>query len=66
MRLLYPLTVFLGAFLLFQVQPVIGKYILPWFGNTPGGMGNLLVIFPADAVSWLWICAPTIQSLNRK
>ncbi|MBI5384200.1 MAG: fused MFS/spermidine synthase [Verrucomicrobia bacterium] len=28
-------TVFAGAFLLFAVQPLIGKYILPWFGGTP-------------------------------
>ena len=28
-------TVFLSAFLLFQVQPLIGKRILPWFGGTP-------------------------------
>ncbi len=28
-------TVFLSAFLLFQVQPLIGKYILPWFGGSP-------------------------------
>ena len=27
-------AIFLGAFLLFQVQPLIGKYILPWFGGT--------------------------------
>ncbi len=33
--LLYALTIFLSAFLLFQVQPMIGKYILPWFGGTP-------------------------------
>lgn len=26
-------AIFLGAFLLFQVQPIIGKYILPWFGG---------------------------------
>ena len=31
----YALTIFVGAFLLFQVQPLIGKYILPWFGGTP-------------------------------
>ncbi|HKJ03534.1 MAG TPA: hypothetical protein VJ997_13795, partial [Longimicrobiales bacterium] len=29
------LTIFLGAFLLFQVQPLIAKYILPWFGGGP-------------------------------
>jgi SAM-dependent methyltransferase len=27
-------TIFVSAFLLFQVQPLIGKYILPWFGGT--------------------------------
>ncbi|MGE0133945.1 MAG: fused MFS/spermidine synthase [Dehalococcoidia bacterium] len=30
---LYAATTFLSAFLLFQVQPLIGKYILPWFGG---------------------------------
>jgi hypothetical protein len=29
------LTVFIGAFLLFQVQLLVGKYLLPWFGGTP-------------------------------
>ena len=27
-------TIFLSAFLLFQVQPLIGKSILPWFGSS--------------------------------
>ena len=31
--LLYAVTTFLSAFLLFQVQPLIGKAILPWFGG---------------------------------
>jgi hypothetical protein len=31
--LVYAVTIFTGAFLLFQVQPLIGKYILPWFGG---------------------------------
>ncbi len=29
----YAVTIFLGAFLLFQVQPMMGKVILPWFGG---------------------------------
>jgi hypothetical protein len=29
----YALTIFLGAFLLFEVQPLIAKIILPWFGG---------------------------------
>ncbi len=32
---LYALTVFVSAFLLFQVQPLIVRYILPWFGGGP-------------------------------
>ena len=31
----YAATIFIGAFLLFLVQPLIGKYILPWFGGAP-------------------------------
>ena len=33
--LIFAVTIFLSAFLLFQVQPLIGKYILPWFGGSP-------------------------------
>jgi spermidine synthase len=32
--LLYALTIVVSAFLLFQVQPVIAKIILPWFGGS--------------------------------
>ena len=32
--MLYPLTAFLSAFLLFQIQPMIARAILPWFGGS--------------------------------
>lgn len=32
--LLYAATMGLGGFLLFQVQPVMAKFILPWFGGS--------------------------------
>jgi hypothetical protein len=32
--LVYATTIFLSAFLLFQVQPMIAKMILPWFGGS--------------------------------
>ena len=38
-------TIFTGAFLLFQVQPLIGKYILPWFGGGPGVWTTCLLFF---------------------
>ncbi len=43
--LAYALTVFLGAFLLFQIQPLIGKFILPWFGGSPAVWSTCLVFF---------------------
>lgn len=30
----YGLTIFLSAFLIFQIQPIVGKIILPWFGGS--------------------------------
>lgn len=41
----FALTIFLGAFLLFQVQPLIGKFILPWFGGGPGVWTACLLFF---------------------
>jgi tetratricopeptide (TPR) repeat protein len=38
-------TIFAGAFLLFQVQPMIGKYILPWFGSSPGVWTTCMLFF---------------------
>jgi hypothetical protein len=29
------LAIFLSAFLLFQLQPIIARFILPWYGGTP-------------------------------
>jgi SAM-dependent methyltransferase len=42
---IYSLTVFLSAFLLFQVQPLIAKYILPWFGGTPSVWTTCMLFF---------------------
>src|SRR5258706_3594875 len=33
-RLVVPLTIFSGALLLFAVEPLIAKMILPWFGGS--------------------------------
>ncbi len=41
----FVLTTFSGAFLLFQVQPLIGKYILPWFGGSPNVWTTCLLFF---------------------
>lgn len=41
----YAFSVLLSAFLLFQVQPLIGKYILPWFGGAPAVWSTVLLFF---------------------
>lgn len=38
-------TIFLGAFLLFQVQPIISKMILPWFGGGPAVWTTCMLFF---------------------
>jgi len=41
---IYGLTIFISAFLLFQIQPLISKYILPWFGGA-ASVWTICVIF---------------------
>lgn len=43
--LLYALTIVVSAFLLFQVQPVIAKIILPWFGGSAAVWTTCLLFF---------------------
>ncbi len=42
---LFALTVFLSAFLLFQVQPLVSKLILPWFGGSPTVWTTAMLFF---------------------
>ncbi len=46
-RPLFVSTIFLSAFLLFQLQPMMGKYILPWFGGAPAVWTTCLLFFQA-------------------
>jgi hypothetical protein len=42
---LYAITIFLGAFLLFGVQPLIGRFLLPWFGGMPEVWTTCMLFF---------------------
>jgi SAM-dependent methyltransferase len=44
---LYALTIFTSAFLLFLVQPLLAKQILPWFGGSAAVWSTCLVFFQA-------------------
>jgi hypothetical protein len=67
---LFALTVFLSAFLLFQIQPMVAKMILPWFGGASSVWSTCLVFFQAELllgylyVHWLHeTLAPRRQAL---
>lgn len=39
------IAIFLSAFLLFQVQPIIARYILPWYGGSPAVWTSCMLFF---------------------
>ncbi|WP_375773684.1 fused MFS/spermidine synthase [Archangium gephyra] len=41
----YAFTLFTSAFLLFGVQPLVGRYALPWFGGTPAVWTTCMLFF---------------------
>jgi hypothetical protein len=41
----YAAAIFVSAFLLFQVQPLVSKSILPWFGGTPAVWTTCMLFF---------------------
>jgi hypothetical protein len=43
--LVYGASVFLSAFLLFQIQPMTGKMLLPWFGGSAGVWTTCLLFY---------------------
>lgn len=45
---LFAATVFLSAFLLFQVQPIVAKMILPWFGGSSSVWTLCMVFFQVE------------------
>ena len=41
----YAICILLSAFLLFQIQPLISKTFLPWFGGTPAVWSTAMLFF---------------------
>jgi len=44
---LYAATIFLSSFLLFLVQPLIARLILPWFGGSAAVWTTCMLFFQA-------------------
>lgn len=63
---LYAATVFLSAFLLFLVQPLIAKLILPWFGGSAVVWNTAMLFFQVLLLAGYAYAHYTIQNLKPK
>ena len=43
----FAIAIFVNAFLLFQVQPIVARHILPWFGGSPAVWTACMLFFQA-------------------
>lgn len=48
---LYAITIFLGSFLLFQVQPLLGKQLIPHFGGSPAVWTTCMLFFQVALIA---------------
>ena len=73
--LLYAITMFAGATLLFVVQPMVGKMVLPLLGGTPAVWSTCMVFFQAvllggyayahASTAWLGVSQPCTGNVRR-
>ncbi len=64
--ILYALPIFLGAFLLFLVQPIIAKQILPWFGGSAAVWAICMVFFQVALLLGYAYADWTTRRLTRR
>ena len=64
--LLYAVTIFVSAFLLFLVQPVMAKQILPWFGGSATVWTTCLVFFQSTLTAGYAYADWTVHKLAPK
>lgn len=64
--LFYAFTIFLSAFLLFQVQPIIAKMILPWFGGSAAVWNTCMLFFQAALLGGYLYAHWSIRTLRPK
>ena len=62
----YAFTLFLSAFLLFGVQPLVGKFALPWFGGTPAVWTACMLFFQAALLARARKSKHTNQPIPRR
>jgi hypothetical protein len=63
---LFSTTIFLGAFLLFLIEPLFAKLILPWFGGSAAVWATCLVFFQIALLLGYFYADVTTRRLTRK
>jgi hypothetical protein len=65
-RWLFATTIFLGAFLLFLIEPLFAKLILPWFGGSAAVWATCLVFFQTALLLGYFYTDATTRRLTPK
>jgi hypothetical protein len=65
-RWLFATTIFLGAFLLFLIEPLFAKLILPWFGGSAAVWATCLVFFQTALLLGYFYADATTRRLTPK
>lgn len=63
---LYPCAIFLGAFLVFLVQPILARAILPWFGGAPAIWTTCMLFFQTVLLFGYAYAAAAIRRLSPR
>ena len=63
---IYAATIFVSAFLLFLIQPIIAKQILPWFGGSAAVWTTCLVFFQCALLAGYLYSDLTTRKLGAK
>src|SRR5205809_2365256 len=65
-KLLHAFAIFLSAFLLFQVEPLVAKEILPWFGGVASVWTVCLLFFQIALLLGYLYAHVLTRSLGRR
>ena len=62
----FSVTIFTSAFLLFMVQPIIAKQILPWFGGSSAVWTTCMVFFQMILLLGYWYADFVVRKLSKR
>src|SRR5947199_6288153 len=53
-QFVFALAIFLSAFLLFQVQLILAKFLLPWFGGSSAVWATCMLVYQLLLLAGYW------------